>query len=152
MGYLERTLQPGEEIVYQTHVHWVVYLPALLFAAGGAGALVVAYLGAAPRDLLTWLGLGLLAVALVLGLAAWIKRISTEMAITNRRVMLKSGFVWRKTYEIDRSKVESVNVDQSILGRILDFGTVTVAGTGSGSAPMKDVRAPIEFRGKLLAG
>ena len=76
---------------------------------------------------------------------------STEMAITNRRVIAKFGFIWRKTFEIDRQKVESVKVDQSILGRILDYGTVTITGTGSSSEPVQNIDSPLEFRNKLLA-
>lgn len=150
MSYLERTLQPGETIVHQTSVHWIVYLPAVVIAGFGIWALAEGNGGGS--GFLYTAGMGLVALALVLGVIAWIQRVSTEMAITNRRVIAKFGFVWRKTYEIDRSKVESVNVDQSILGRILDYGTITVTGTGSSSAPVRDIDSPLEFRNKLLAG
>jgi uncharacterized membrane protein YdbT with pleckstrin-like domain len=74
------------------------------------------------------------------------------MAITNRRVVAKVGFIWRRTIEMERQKVESVSVDQSILGRMLDYGTIIVRGTGSTLEPMTNIDSPIEFRNKLLAG
>ncbi|MEE9141051.1 MAG: PH domain-containing protein [Alphaproteobacteria bacterium] len=152
MGYVEKTLQPGEDIVYQTRVHWVIYLPAVLLILLGIAIAILAGSQGPDQDLLSWLGRGTLAVGFLLFVKAWITWISTEMAITSRRVIAKFGFIRRRTYEIDRSKVESVKVDQSILGRIFDYGTVTVTGTGSSSAPVKDVDSPLEFRGKLLAG
>jgi hypothetical protein len=74
------------------------------------------------------------------------------MAITNRRVVAKIGFIWRRTIEMERQKVESVSVDQSILGRMLDYGTIIVRGTGSTLEPMVHIDSPVEFRNKLLAG
>ena len=82
----------------------------------------------------------------------WIQFASTEMAITNRRVVAKIGFIWRRTIEMERQKVESVSVDQSILGRVLDYGTIIVRGTGSTLEPMANIDDPLEFRNKLLAG
>lgn len=152
MGYLEKTLQPGEDIVYQTRVHWIVYLPSFLLILLGVAIMVSERLGGEGQGFIFTLG-GLCFIAgVVLFIGAWIRWMSTEMAITNRRVVAKFGFIRRQTYEIDRTKVESVNVDQSIMGRIFGYGTVTVTGTGSSSAPVKDVDSPLEFRNKLLAG
>ncbi|MGB8274050.1 MAG: PH domain-containing protein [Alphaproteobacteria bacterium] len=151
MSYLEKTLQPGETVIYQTRLHWIVYLPAVVLIAAGLWILLYTEIHVLDMPVTRYAGL----IAIVLGAAswvlAWIRRISTEMAITNRRVIAKIGFVWRKTFEIDRQKVESVKVDQSILGRILDYGTVTVTGTGSSSEPVQNIDSPLEFRNKLLA-
>ncbi len=152
MGYLEKTLQPGEKIVYQTRVHWIIYLPSFLLILLGVALMVSERLQGQAQGFIFMLGGLVFIVGVVLLLGAWIRWISTEMAITNRRVIAKFGFIRRKTYEIDRTKVESVNIDQSIMGRIFGYGTVTVTGTGSSSAPVKDVDSPLEFRNKLLAG
>ena len=101
-----------------------------------------------------WLLLGVvLAVVVVgLGILAWvfIKVRSTELAITNKRVIAKFGFIRRSTIEINLSKVESIQVDQSLLGRMFNFGTVIIAGAGSPVAPIANVADPIEFRKKFM--
>ncbi len=91
--------------------------------------------------LLPFLGLGLL-----LFLAAWIKYRTTEFAVTDRRIIAKTGLVSRKTIEMFLDKVESLNVDQGILGRVLDYGSVTIRGTGSTSEPIDSISAPLALR------
>ena len=152
MSYVEKTLQPGETLVYQTTLHWIVFVgPALTILAG-----IAVYIYAGRITTLTTVvsaaGLALILLGAVTAVSVWIKYISTEMAITNRRVIAKVGFVWRRTIEMERQKVESVSVDQSILGRILGYGTVIVRGTGSTLEPMTNIDEPMEFRSKLLAG
>jgi uncharacterized membrane protein YdbT with pleckstrin-like domain len=101
-----------------------------------------------------WLLLGLVLVVVIVGIGilAWIyiKVRSTELAITNKRVIAKFGFVRRSTIEINLSKVESIQVDQSLLGRMFNFGTVIIAGAGSPVAPIANVANPIEFRKKFM--
>lgn len=94
---------------------------------------------------------GILAIALLLAaplyfFKALIQRWATELAITNRRVIAKVGLIRRKTWEINASKVEGVEVDQSIFGRIFGYGTVTVKGTGGGIVPLRNIDDPVEFR------
>jgi uncharacterized membrane protein YdbT with pleckstrin-like domain len=88
-------------------------------------------------------------VAFALLFMAWFKRWTTEIAVTNRRVISKTGFISRKTNEMQMDKVESVEVDQSVLGRILNYGTVTVRGTGTGLEPLASVDSPIELRNHI---
>lgn len=76
-------------------------------------------------------------------------RWSDEFAITNKRVIIKTGIISRETLEMNLSKVETVNVDQSILGRILGYGSITVKGTGGTSEIFENIRKPIEFRKKF---
>ena len=80
---------------------------------------------------------------------AWFDWWTTEIAVTDRRVITKTGFIRRKTTEMNMEKVESVDVDQSVLGRILDYGDVIVRGTGSGLAPMRNIDAPLELRNHI---
>jgi uncharacterized membrane protein YdbT with pleckstrin-like domain len=86
------------------------------------------------------------AVGLVLLVLAYIRFKSIEMAVTTKRVIVKHGFITRNTIEINLNKVESLKVEQSILGRIFDFGTIVVAGTGASHAPISGIANPMAFR------
>ncbi|PKL35621.1 MAG: MFS transporter permease [Spirochaetae bacterium HGW-Spirochaetae-1] len=83
---------------------------------------------------------------LTLFIAPIIKLKTSEFAITNKRIIIKVGLIRRKTIELNLSKVESVNVDQSILGRILGYGTITVVGTGGTKEKFSEISKPLEFR------
>ena len=89
---------------------------------------------------ISWLGL----FTLLLGPA--IIRWSSEFVITNRRIIIKTGFIARRTFEMNLSKIESVNVDQSFFGRILGFGSMTIIGTGGTRESFRNIRKPLEFR------
>ena len=90
-------------------------------------------------------------LGLVFWIMAWVKYATTELAITNKRVIAKSGLVQRKTMEMFLNKIESVQVDQGILARMFDYGTVTIAGTGIHSAPFANIAKPLEFRKHFMA-
>lgn len=79
-------------------------------------------------------------------IAPLIDKLTSEFVITNKRIVIKVGLISRRTLELNLSKVESVNVDQSILGRILDYGTIIVIGTGGTRESFADLAAPLEFR------
>ena len=89
---------------------------------------------------ISWLGL----FTLLLGPA--IIRWSSEFVITNRRIIIKTGFIARNTFEMNLSKIESVNVDQSFMGRILGYGSMTIIGTGGTREAFRNIRKPLEFR------
>jgi uncharacterized membrane protein YdbT with pleckstrin-like domain len=84
-------------------------------------------------------------------LRAWIRRVSTELAVTDRRVIFKRGLIRRHTVEMNMDKVESVDVDQSILGRIFNYGDVTVRGTGASIEPLRMIGDPLHFRSRVTA-
>ena len=90
-------------------------------------------------------------VALFTGLRAFIRRAATELAVTDHRVIYKTGLLSRHTIEMNRDKVESVDVDQSLLGRILGYGTVIVRGTGGSLEPMRNIGDPLTFRTHITA-
>jgi len=145
MGYVENILEPGERILHRAHLHWIVYGPAVGFALGALGCLILA----APGNEDKWLGLALTAfllLAVTKFLTALISRYTTEIAVTDQRVISKMGLIKRDTIEINAAKVESVDVRQSILGRFLDYGTVIVSGTGWKALPMVSVAKPLELR------
>jgi len=154
MRYVRRVLQPGETIVYSTKLHWRVYIQAILLVIACiiiAGAAV-----ATNGNQGISLAFGIAAVifallALSAGLRAFIRRATTELAVTDHRVIYKSGLLSRHTIEMNRDKVESVDVDQSLLGRILGYGTVIVRGTGGSLEPIRNIGDPLSFRTYITA-
>jgi uncharacterized membrane protein YdbT with pleckstrin-like domain len=124
-SYVDSVLISGESVLHRGRVSlwphaWKILLGILLLPA---------------------LGLGLLLLAWV-----WIIYRTTEIAITNKRIIAKFGFVSRSTIEINLPKVESVQVDQGVMGRMLDYGTIIVAGAGTPSLTVPGAADPLEFR------
>ena len=78
-----------------------------------------------------------------------IRQVTSEFVITNKRIIIKTGFISRKTLEMNLNKIESVNVDQGILGRILGYGTITIIGTGGTRESFHDISSPLLFRRKF---
>ena len=154
MSYVQQVIQSGERILAVGKLHWIVYMPALLLALG---ALVV-FLFAAGLESGTGFRFAVQIVAdLILAAAAvffvreWFHQWITELAVTDRRVIFKTGFIRRRTVEMNMDKVETVDVDQSILGRILGYGTIHVLGTGSGIEHLRQVAHPLELRSAITA-
>jgi uncharacterized membrane protein YdbT with pleckstrin-like domain len=147
MSYIRRILQDGEQVRYTAKMHWIAYVPALLEFLAGVVLAVVAQVWNAP--VLYYLAVLVLVVALVHFLVLWILRWTTEIAVTDRRVIYKTGLISRETNEMNMDKVESVKVDQSILGRLLDYGDVTVLGTGAGFEPLRKIAAPLSLRNHI---
>jgi uncharacterized membrane protein YdbT with pleckstrin-like domain len=144
MSYVEKNLISGEQLVYVTGLHWSVLagpvLLALIVAAGGIGCLT-------QKDTdFMYVGAILLAVAAGILAIAAIKRNATEMAVTNRRVIIKTGMASRRSLEIMLPKVESIGIDETVGGRMLGYGTVTIHGTGGTPEPFKRIAHPSEFR------
>jgi uncharacterized membrane protein YdbT with pleckstrin-like domain len=150
VSYVQTVLQPGEAIRFQTNVHWFVYLNSILTMVL-ALASFIAFKATDDQHTFLLLLAGALGVASVtLFVPAWLKRFGTEIAVTDRRIIHKTGLIQRQTTETNMAKVESVDVSQSILGRLFDYGTVTVRGTGESSAPLRNVASPIELRNAVL--
>jgi uncharacterized membrane protein YdbT with pleckstrin-like domain len=149
MSYVQTVLRPEERVLAVGHMHWIVY-------ARGAALLVVALLivilagSDALGTLLRIAGWLLVAVALVLLARAWFLKWTTEIAVTNLRVIQKRGFIRRSTNEMNMDKVESVIVDQTLLGRLLDYGSVAVRGTGSGIDVLHFIGKPVELRSSIV--
>jgi uncharacterized membrane protein YdbT with pleckstrin-like domain len=154
MKYVEQVLQPGETLVYATTLHWLVYLRALMFFALAIVCLIVAgYLEPGILNMALKIGAALACIlGIVSALSALIRRATTELAVTDRRVIFKTGVFQRHTVEMNLSKVETVGVNQSILGRLLDYGTVIVRGTGGSFEPIPFIGEPLAFRNHITAG
>ena len=149
-SYAESVLAPGETIVHRAAIsHWkflLSYIVGLLCFAGAIALLVVsrnnsdvpAVAAAAP-----------FVIGVIVILVALIRRSTTELALTDRRIIAKRGFISRDTVEMNLSKVESLYVNQSLMGRMLGYGDVTVVGTGSSLEPLQGIADPLELRRKL---
>jgi uncharacterized membrane protein YdbT with pleckstrin-like domain len=150
MSYLQQVLQPGESVRFRTNVHWFVYLPAIAALMIGL-ALGGWYYWNDQYSLVLLLGALVFGTAgVLLAIAAWLKRFGTEIAVTDRRVIYKTGLIRRHTTEINMDKIESVDVDQSVLGRMFGYGTVTIRGTGEAVEPLRDIADPIAFRNAIM--
>ena len=151
MSYVESNLIPGEQVLYKTGLHWIVFFWPAFFAAifGLVGLpLLIGSMwestGRGGEAALT--GFSFLAVAGLLVLVGYLTRKATEMAVTNKRVVIKTGLLSRRTFELLLSKVESIGVEEGLLGRMLGYGSVVVRGTGGTPEPFKNVAHPLEFR------
>ena len=132
-------------------IHWIVLCPGLLLVLVAVAGVVIAPSFAVNQQVVM-IGVGAVALIGLLSLiGAWFRRWTTELAVTDRRIVYKRGFIRRHTMEMNMDKVESVDVDQSILGRMLDFGDITVRGTGAGIEPLKGIDSPIAFRNNVTA-
>lgn len=147
VGYAEKVLQPGEEVAYRARLHWIIYGGAIV-AAAVAGALLIASVAAPGRHVRISLFAAAVIVVLVAAVqasAAWLKQKTTEILVTNRRIIVKQGVMSLNTIEMNIDKVESVQVHQDLLGRLFDFGTLIVRGVGAGLEPVRNVAQPLDF-------
>ena len=124
-SYVDSVLISGEAVVHRGHVPlwphtWKILLGIVLLPAFGLGLVFLAWV--------------------------WIVYKTTEIAITNKRIIAKFGFISRSTIEINLPKVESVQVDQGVLGRMFDYGTIIVAGAGTPNLSVPGAAEPLEFR------
>lgn len=128
MSYIDDSLIEGERLLHRARLSWWSQVGLLV--------------------------LGVVLFVVVVGLfflvAAWINMRSTEIAITNRRIIAKFGFIRRSTVEINLEKVEALRVEQTFWGRILNYGTIYISGAGTSVAPIKDIADPLVFRRKFM--
>jgi uncharacterized membrane protein YdbT with pleckstrin-like domain len=136
-NYVERNLIAGEQVVYETRIHPIIFLSpgAIILVGIGLGV------GLSPPG-----GLVVLACGVLMLIAAWIRQWSGEFAVTNKRVVVKVGFISRRTIEINMPKVESIEVNQGIFARLLNYGTIMVIGTGGTKEPFDLIDDPLAFR------
>jgi uncharacterized membrane protein YdbT with pleckstrin-like domain len=152
MSYVQKVLQPGETLIYRTRLHWLIYGRAILFALLAIACVAVGYYaGTDFQDAGLIAGAFFLLLALIAAILSAIRRASTELAVTDHRVIFKRGIISRYTIEMARSKVESVDVVQSIGGRIFNYGTILVRGTGGSLEPFRGIEDPLRLRSAITA-
>lgn len=145
MGYVERHLLPDERVLYKTRLHWIMFIRPGLLALVGA-ALTVALKNVPDPAWLWYIGLAVLALGLIWGVVHYVELMTSEFAVTTARVIFKVGLIARYTTELLLTKVESIAVNQSLAGRVFNFGDLTVIGTGGTREVFQRVRDPIGFR------
>lgn len=151
MGYAEQNLMPGEQIIYKARLHWAMFVGSaikILFA------LLLLVIGVSAQEDYLQLAVIFLAGLIFLSgilnfLSALVSYLSTEFALTDRRVIAKTGWLRRRSIELLLEKIESIGVRQSILGRMLNFGTIIVTGTGGTKEPFFCIAAPLELRKRV---
>jgi hypothetical protein len=161
LSYVEKNLVAGETLRYQTRHHWIVLLGpllvSLLLGISGLGLLVESIAAKAGNSQapgsagiraggMALIGLILLVAAIgtfVYGIA---KRNATEMAVTNKRVLIKTGMASRRTLDVMLASVESIGVEETGVGRLLCYETVIVRGTGGTPETFVMIAHPQDFR------
>ena len=129
-SYITQILIEGEQVIYQARLSlWSQF--------------ILIFLG---MVLLLLFGLGL-----ILLLWAWLICRTTELAITNKRIISKSGIIRRSTMELRLDKIESIKVDQGLLGRMLNFGSITISGTGGDKTPIESIADPLQFQKHFMS-
>jgi len=136
MGYIEANLLPGETVVQRARLHWIVFVKAIVVALIGLGLLFLQPI----------IGGVVIAVGILMAVPPWLERLTSEFGVTSKRVIIKVGLIQRRTLELLIRQVEAISVDQSLTGRIFNFGTITLSGTGGVRETFHNISNPLEFR------
>jgi uncharacterized membrane protein YdbT with pleckstrin-like domain len=155
MAYVDQNLITCESVAHRAKLHWVIFLKpgvvSLFLLAMAALLFDLVYKQVAPGQaaIFEWIGGALVLISAIPILATMTTRASAEFAVTNKRVILKTGIIQKKTAEMFLNKIESIGVDQSVVGRMLGYGTIVIRGTGGSLEPFDRVSAPLEFRRQI---
>ena len=151
MSYVDKHLMVGEQVAYRTRRHGIIFArPIFVFVLGLAVFIGLRLWG--PTEAPTGASVVLLVSAVLAGLMAIpaaIDRHCSEFAVTDKRVIVKIGWLQRRSLETLLSKVEAIEVNQGILGRLLDYGSIVIIGTGGTREPFDRIAQPLVFRRKV---
>ncbi len=146
-SFVDKNLLPGEAVIYRTKLHWSNFvklgMSAILLLAA---AVFFLYLKSRGWEFWLYCSLGSLLGAVLTLAAIAITYATSEFAVTNKRVLIKVGFIQRTSFELLLKQVESILVEQGIMGRVLGFGTIIVIGTGGSKEEFDYISDPLEFR------
>ncbi|OIZ95792.1 hypothetical protein A1D18_01280 [Candidatus Rickettsiella isopodorum] len=144
MNYINKTLLPDEKVIYCSHPHWIIIFRSLMGLILIAGFLMIG----------GWLTLLLISLFSLLGLATCLSGLivyySSEFGITDKRVIMKSGLITRYAYENSLDRIEGIEISQSIMGRIFDYGSIRIRGVSGTNELFSAVCHPFRFRYKVL--
>ena len=142
MSYIDSNLLPGETVVYRTRLHWMLFIGPVLFTVVVLLPLTW-FLGSGSWSGFAWIppALGLLIL-----ITAFIRRQSSDFAVTNKRVMMKVGVFSTRSVELLLGKIEAITVNQSLGGRIFGYGDIVVTGSGGTKEAFSQIQRPLEFR------
>ena len=152
MSYVDKNLMDGEQVFYRARRHWTIFSGAIAILCAGLLLSIGVRIWGQPE----WAG-NVSSVVLALGILiagfkaipAWIDRATSEFAVTNKRVIIKVGWIRRRSLETLLTKVEGIEVNQGIGGRVFDYGTIIITGTGGSKEPFERIGAPLLFRRKV---
>jgi uncharacterized membrane protein YdbT with pleckstrin-like domain len=154
MSYVKDNLMPNEKVVFKARIHPAIFISAVVSALFGIAIAIFGYGPASHQTSngTTWTG-GVICLAafffflaIVYALQAIIVMFTTEFAVTDRRVIAKAGFIRRHTLEMLLQKIESVGINQDLTGRMMNYGTVTVTGTGGTKERFTAIAEPLVVR------
>ncbi len=148
MASLDAQLLDGERIVYRTRPHWILFGGPIVLAVVGVALGITLQL---TTDDYWYAGAALVGVALLLALPPTIRYLSSDFAVTDKRVLARMGMVNRHSIETLLSKVEGIGVEQDLWGRMLSYGTITITGTGGTREAIAGIPRPLEFRRQVQA-
>lgn len=144
-NYVKQNLLPGEKIIYYGHRHWIVFVSPILWLC--AALLIYLYINI---EIAMWFALIIALIGVVTGLSAWIDYTKSEIDVTTERIFIKIGWLARSSIETDLRRIASIDVIQTIWGRILNFGTVIVCDVGNTKTPFVRICDPFKFRRAVL--
>jgi membrane protein YdbS with pleckstrin-like domain len=147
MGYVKRNLMHGERVAATARLHVVIFLPAVMWLLAAVALwIATTFVSGIPVYLLGIGAIGFALVAIWKALKAGVRWLTSEFAVTNKRVIVKEGLIKRESVEMLLGKVETVQVTQGILGRLVGYGTIVITGTGGSPNPYHKISSPMHFR------
>jgi uncharacterized membrane protein YdbT with pleckstrin-like domain len=146
MSYIDTHLLPGEVVSFRTRLHWKIFVMPVLIAIVMIALAVWAF--SAQRRVLA---IPPLAIGVIALLSAWIRRRSSEFAVTNKRVIIKLGVITTRSMELLLPKIEGITVSQTLFGRMFGFGEIVVTGSGGTQEPFDNIQSPLDFRQAVQA-
>jgi uncharacterized membrane protein YdbT with pleckstrin-like domain len=145
MSYINKILRKDETVVFETKFHWFKFIIPLLITL-----IIILNVKFSLETLnISKIHFYLIAIPASYTIYRFIEWLTSEFAVTNRRVIIKYGFIFRQTFEIFNVKIEGCDIYQGLFGRLFNFGIITINGTGSTRQKMKYVRDPIKFRDSI---
>lgn len=160
-SYVKRAMQPNEKVVFAAQLHWIIYKTGIFltilggvlghFAVPVASFFVGDKWGALIDTPAKWVSVAMIALGTLHLLISFIRQMTTELVITDQRVIAKHGWIATTSYELMMTKVEGATIDQSVMGRMLGYGTLMVKGTGGGISPIDHVADPYKFHSYLMS-
>jgi uncharacterized membrane protein YdbT with pleckstrin-like domain len=142
MNYIQKTLLPNEKLVFFIGPHYIIFYPCIIWLIAAIGFML--YLPQYPL-----IAYAFVAIAIYSLLSSFVTYSTSEYGITDKRILMKVGFIRRTSLEIFFNKIESIQVKQGILGRILDYGAVVICGTGGSKDPFFFIPDPLDFRKRV---
>jgi len=149
MGYIDNNLMSSEQVIYRTKLHWVAIGVPIIFTVIIALITLVLLFTGGDAAAVGYFFLLFLFIAIIWVVSSFITFKTSEFGVTNKRILIKVGWIRRTSLETLLTKVEGIQVNQGIFGRILSYGMIVIKGTGGTSTPFHKIETPLEFRKKV---